>query len=79
MTKILDLHGFTPQVAVKKIQKTIMENPKCEKLIAIHGFNRGNAIKNILLDHHNIHNNRTIKTIPEPFNEGRTWIYLKRC
>ena len=48
MTKILDLHDFSLGCAIKKIQRTIVENPECKKLIVIHGFNNGDVIKNIL-------------------------------
>lgn len=77
MTKIIDLHDFSLGCAIKKIQRTIVENPECKKLIVIHGFNNGDVIKNTLADFRLIHNKRVIKTLPEPFNEGRTWIYLK--
>lgn len=77
MTKELDLHGYSLPCAIKKIQKTIVSNPYCKMIIAIHGFNNGDIIKNALMDYRCIHNKRVIKTLPEPFNEGRTFIYLK--
>lgn len=77
MTKEIDLHGYPLATAIKTIQRLIVKNPKCNKIIVIHGFNNGNVIKEALVNHICIHNNRVIKTLPAPFNEGRTWIYLK--
>ena len=77
MTKTIDVHDYSLTCAIRKIQRTIIENPKANKIIVIHGFNNGDVIKNTLTDFRLIHNKRVIKTLPEPFNEGRTWIYLK--
>ena len=73
----LDLHGSTVSDAIHTIQRTIVENPLCDLIIAIHGFNNGNALKTTLSNKYNIHNKRVISTSPYPYNEGRTIIYLK--
>ena len=73
----LDLHGFTLVEAIKKIQRTIMTNLKCWKLIIIHGYHNGAVIKDALKDKNNLHNKRVIKTQEDLSNPGRTFIYLR--
>ena len=77
MTLELDLHGFTIPQAIYKIQRTIVNNPLCRCIEVIHGFNHGCGLKNILKDKYNLHSKRVLKTLPVPFNEGRTYIILK--
>lgn len=73
----LDLHGLSLQEAIMKIQKTIVANPNCKCIEAIHGYNNGTKLKDALANKKNIHNSRVIKTIPNPYNNGRTNIILK--
>lgn len=73
----LDLHGLTVPQAIYTIQRTIIANPKCTCIEVIHGFNRGCIIKKTLMNKNNIHNKKVLKTLPVPFNEGRTLIFLK--
>lgn len=77
MSLELDLHGLTIPQAIYEIQRTIVNNPSCRCIEAIHGFNNGCILKNVLKDKNNIHNKRVIKTLPVPFNEGRTLIFLR--
>ena len=77
MSVELDLHGFTISQAIHEIQHTIIANPKCTCIEVIHGYNHGNILKNILRNKKNLHNRRVLKTLPVPFNEGRTFIFLK--
>lgn len=77
MTLELDLHGFTIPEAIKLIQRTIVNNPTCKCIEAIHGFNNGCALKNLLKNKTNLHNKRVLYTFPDPLNEGRTLIMLK--
>lgn len=74
----LDLHGLTCNEAIREIQRTIVKNPTWTYIIAIHGYNNGNKLKRLLENGHNIHNRRVIKTEPDPYNKGRTYIYLKQ-
>lgn len=74
----LDLHGLTCDEAIREIQRTIVKNPTWTYIIAIHGYNNGNKLKRLLENGHNIHNRRVIKTEPDPYNKGRTYIYLKQ-
>ena len=73
----LDVHGYTIDYTIKTIQKTIVNNPKCSCIEVIHGFNNGSKIKELLRNKFNIHNRRVLKTLPVPFNDGRTMIILK--
>ena len=77
MTKTIDVHDYSLTCAIRKIQRTIIENPKANKIIVIHGFNNGTVIKDALSNYKNIHNKRVYNTLVDPFNYGRTWIYLK--
>ena len=38
MTKTIDVHDYSLTCAIRKIQRTIIENPKANKIIIIHGF-----------------------------------------
>lgn len=78
MTKEINVHDCTKKEAIRNIQKVIVKYPTLDLLIVIHGFNNGSAIKEMLKNKYNIHNKRVKKTIPEPFNDGRTWIYLNK-
>ena len=78
MTLELDLHGFTCEEAIYKIQRTIVNNPLCDCIEVIHGFNNGSVLKNLLSNKSNIHNKRVITTYPNPYNMGRTTIVLKK-
>ena len=73
----LDIHGFTVSQAIHTIQRTIIANPKCTCIEVIHGFNNGCILKKALMDKNNIHSKKVLKTLPAPFNEGRTLIFLK--
>ncbi len=74
----LDLHGLTVDEAINKIQRTIVKNQTCTCIETIHGYRNGCVLKNVLMDKNNLHNKRVLKTLPHPFNEGRTIIYLKK-
>lgn len=73
---VIDVHGFAIKTVVKSIQRIITANPSCTCIEVIHGYNSGNHIKEILKNKYNIHNKRVVKTLPTPFNEGRTMIFL---
>ena len=72
-----DVHGYSIEVAIRRIQRLIIDHPDCTCIEIIHGYNNGNAIKRVLSNAANIHSRRVIKTLPVPFNEGRTMIFLK--
>ena len=73
----IDVHGYSVETTIKTIQKLIVQNPKCSCIEVVHGFNNGCLIKNILSNKWNIHSRRALKTLPVPFNDGRTMILLK--
>lgn len=73
----LDVHGYSSDMMIRTIQKLIVQNPKCTCIEVIHGFNNGCTLKKILMNKWNIHNKRVLKTLPVPFNDGRTMIILK--
>ncbi len=77
MTLEVDLHGLSVCSAIRVIQRMIVQNPKCTCIEAIHGYNSGNVLKTVLSNKVNIHNKRVLKTLPVPFNDGRTMIILK--
>lgn len=77
MTLELDLHGKTSDEAVYTIQRAIVQNPNCNRIDVIHGFNNGCVLKNLLKKKENLHSKRVVCTRPDPFNLGRTIIYLK--
>ncbi len=74
----LDVHGLTIPSVIKMIQRLIVKNPNCSCIEVIHGYNSGSKIKEYLKNKTNIHNKRVAKTLPTPFNEGRTMIFLKQ-
>ena len=73
----LDVHGYSSDLTIRAIQRTIVQNPKCTCIEVIHGFNNGCIIKQLLRNKWNIHNKRVVRTVPVPFNDGRTMIILK--
>ena len=78
MTLELDLHGLTSEEAIYAIQRTIVNNPLCDYIEVIHGFNNGSVLKDLLSNKSNIHNRRVLATYPKPYNKGRTVIALKK-
>ena len=48
MTLELDLHGLTPSIAIQRIQRFIVENPQCDCIEIIHGYNKGKKLKFVL-------------------------------
>ena len=77
MTLEIDLHGKTSDEAIYLIQRTIVQNPNCDRIDVIHGFNNGCVLKNLLKKKENIHSKRVVGTSPNPYNLGMTTIYLK--
>ena len=73
----LDVHGLSVSEAIYKIQRVIVNNPKCDCLEVIHGYNNGQAIKNELRNKNNIHSKRVLNTYQDEFNAGKTVICLK--
>lgn len=78
MTLELDLHGLTSDEAIYTIQRTIVNNPLCDYIEVIHGFNNGSVLKDLLSNKSNIHSKRVLATYPNPYNRGRTIIVLKK-
>ena len=77
MTLELDLHGKTCDEAIYLLQRTIVQNPTCDRIDVIHGFNNGCVLKNLLVKKENIHSKRVVCTRPDPYNMGRTTIFLR--
>ena len=77
ITLEINLHDLTLVEAIRKIQRVIVDNLKCCKIIAIHGYHNGAVIKDALKDKNNLHNKRVIKTEEDLSNPGRTYIYLR--
>lgn len=77
MSLEFDAHGYSIEVTIRKIQRLIINHPDCTCIEVIHGYNNGSAIKNTLSNKINIHSKRVLKTLPVPFNEGRTMILLR--
>ena len=73
----IDVHGYSTEATIKTIQRLIVQNPKLTCIEVIHGYNNGSKIKDLLKNKFNIHNKRVLKTLPAPFNDGRTMIFLK--
>lgn len=75
----LDVHGDSINVAIRKIQRFIVQL-KIKKVYyfeVIHGYNKGIAIKKFISNKFNIHSSLIDKVYPTPFNLGRTSIKLK--
>ena len=74
----IDVHGFSKDATVRAIQNLIRRHPEATYIEVIHGYHNGCAIKNLLSNKCNIHSSRVLRTLPVPFNDGRTMIILKR-
>ena len=77
MTLEIDLHGKTSDEAIYLLQRTIIQYPHCDRIDVIHGFNNGCVLKNLLRKKENIHSKRVLSTRPDPYNLGRTTIFLR--
>ena len=76
----IDVHNLQSHEALKKVLDKI-EDAYFENVIelrVIHGFNRGTAIKNLILESEEIRNNEYVQRVSKSFdNSGITIITLK--
>ena len=73
----LDLHGYSVGEAKKLIEQTIVRMPKGNhELKIIHGFHKGDAIKQLVQDRHQIRSNRIVRR-KYTRNQGETILVLE--
>ena len=72
MTKTIDVHGYTVDMAKKEIERFIAQ---CEKhvteVIVIHGYHRGDALREFIQSKNGIRSKR-IKRKRLTMNQGQT-------
>ena len=75
-TLTVDLHGMRANELKSRLETMIESNRigDCEKLILIHGFNNGTALRDII---RNDLSSSRIKSIQNGSNSGETVIILK--
>lgn len=72
----IDVHGKYVEDALQAVRNAIATAPRTtEKVVVIHGYNSGTAIKEAL---RRLHNPRIIEVSPSLLNPGETVIWLKR-
>ncbi|MFW5841939.1 MAG: Smr/MutS family protein [Bacillota bacterium] len=76
MTLDIDLHGYTVLDAKRILERFIASAPKdCTKIIVIHGYSRGDAIKTMVQNPNELRSNR-IKSRKYSLNQGETILEL---
>jgi len=72
----LDIHGYTEMEAKKIIERYIASLPEdVKEFRIIHGYHKGNALKELVRDRNKIRSNR-IKRKKFTMNQGETIIEL---
>lgn len=69
---IVDVHGMKCRQARRFLNNIIALMEGAFRIIVIHGYNHGTAIKNMLIDSFN--NRHVQKRIPDPYNQGVTYL-----
>ena len=73
----IDIHGKYVEDALAEVREFVRRAPKeAEKIIVIHGYNRGTALRDALRTRLRSPRIRLIE--PSFFNQGETYIWLKR-
>lgn len=73
----IDIHGMYVEDALDKLRHCINNAPKnVEKIIIIHGYNNGTALKDAV--RYRLHNPRILEITNNFGNEGESTIWLKR-
>ena len=72
----IDVHGKYVDEAMQLIRSTIASAPRTtEKIVVIHGYNSGMAIKDMLW---RLRGPRVAEVCPSLLNQGETVVWLKR-
>lgn len=75
-TITVDVHNLYVADALQCIRDKIAQAPHTtEKIIVVHGYNNGTAIKEAL---RKLHSPRILEIAPSPLNPGITTLWLKR-
>lgn len=73
----IDIHGLTVDEALVKVRTEITKAPSAvEKIVVIHGCNRGTALKEAIRWH--LHSPRIQEIAPSFFNDGETVIWMRK-
>ena len=73
----IDIHGKYVEDALAEVREFVRRSPKeAEKIVVIHGYNRGTALRDALRTRLRSPRIRLIE--PSFFNQGETYIWLKR-
>lgn len=70
----VDVHGMKCSQAKRFINNIINTIREAFKLVIIHGYNHGTAIKDMLAD--NFSNSHIVEQYPDPYNKGVTYMVL---
>lgn len=72
----IDVHGKFVEDALQAVRQAIASAPfTIEKVVVIHGYNNGTAIKEAL---RRLHGPRIVEVSPSLLNPGETVVWLKR-
>ena len=71
----VDLHGMYVEDAMELLRERVARAPRgTEKIIVIHGYNRGSALKEAV---RRFRSPRVVEVAPSFLNEGETVIWLR--
>jgi len=72
----IDIHGLTEQMAIKTLEKFIVNCDKSvSEIIVIHGYRSGNALKDMVRNSNKLRSNR-IRRRKLTMNQGETILEL---
>ena len=73
----IDIHGLYVEDALERVSGFIARAPKdTERIIVVHGYNRGTALRDAIRSR--LHSPRIRLVEPSFFNDGETYVWLKK-
>ena len=73
----IDIHGLYVEDALERVSDFIASAPRdVEKIVVVHGYNRGTALRDAIRDR--LRSPRIRMVEPAFFNDGETYVWLKR-
>lgn len=73
----LDLHGLYVADAMERLQRAVDNAPReVERIVVIHGYNHGTSLRDAIRSR--LRSPRILQVEPSFFNDGITYVWLRR-
>ncbi len=73
----IDIHGLFVDEALGRVRSFVAMAPAgTERIVVVHGYNRGTALRDAI--RHRLYSPRIRMVEPAFFNDGETYLWLKR-